>query len=209
MFCAHCGLKNDENSKFCQKCGSKLADAQVKTKTNDEKPSVNVEYLAISPKRLALFSVLTFGIYEIYWFYKNWEAVKKAEGQNISPFWRAIFAVFFCHSLFKKVLESAKAHDYKESYSPGWLTAAYIALIFIGNTLSREDSSDPILNLFCLIVVSITFIPLLSVQKAINFNNEKNKEGATLKQGFSGGEVTLIVVGVLWFLLVLFGTFSS
>ena len=209
MFCTHCGSKNDKDSKFCQKCGSKLADVQIKTKTNDEKPSVNIEYLAISPKRLALFSVLTFGIYEIYWFYKNWEAVKKAEGQNISPFWRAIFAVFFCHSLFKKVLESAKAHDYKESYSPGWLATAYIALLLIGNGLSKADSSDSGLNLVWLIVALITFIPLLSVQKAINFNNGKIKEGAILKQGFSGGEVTLIVVGVLWFLLVLFGTFSS
>jgi len=137
MFCANCGSKNENTSKFCQKCGTKLGEHEVKVQ--EQKPHTGIEYFAIPPKRFALFSILTFGIYEIYWFYKNWQAVKKAEGQNISPFWRAIFAVFFCHGLFKKLLESAKAHGYKESYSPGWLATAYIVLLLVGNGLSRAD----------------------------------------------------------------------
>jgi hypothetical protein len=205
MYCPNCGSKNESDSKFCQKCGTKLLSSQQEKK--GEKQIVDIEYFAISPQRLALFSTLTFGIYEIYWFYKNWEAVKKAEGQNISPFWRAIFAVFFCHGLFKKVLESSKSHGYKEWYSPGWLTTAYIALLVIGNGLSGVKSSN--MNIIWLIVVLITFIPLLSVQKAINFNNEKIKGDNGHKQGFSGGEVALIVIGVIWLLLVLIGTFSS
>lgn len=134
---------------------------------------------------------------------------KKAEGQNISPFWRAIFAVFFCHSLFKKVLESAKSRGYQESYSSGWLATAYILLLVVGNGLSKIESNDSGLNLIWLIVAVATFIPLLSVQKAINFNNEKVKGDVVSKQGFSGGEVALIVIGVIWSLLVLIGTFSS
>ena len=154
-----------------------------------------------------MFSILTLGIYEIYWFYKNWQAVKSAEGQKISPFWRAIFAIFFCHSLFKKVLESAKSHDYKESYSPGWLATAYILLLVIGNGLSRVESYDVGFNLLWLIIAVATFIPLMSIQKAINYNNEKIKGDDVLTPGFSGGEVVLIVIGVIWFLLVLIGTF--
>jgi hypothetical protein len=209
MYCLNCGSKIEDGSKFCQKCGAKLAEKQPVVSKNNEKPLTDIEYFAISSKRLALFSILTFGIYEIYWFYKNWQAVKKAEGQNISPFWRAIFAVFFCHSLFKKVLESAKNRGYQKSYSSGWLATAYILLLVVGNGLSKVESNDPGLNLIWLIVAVATFVPLLSVQKAINFNNEKVKGGVVSKQGFSGGEVTLIVIGVIWFLLVLIGTFSS
>jgi RNA polymerase subunit RPABC4/transcription elongation factor Spt4 len=211
MFCIKCGSKIEDKSKFCPKCGAKLENNQndLDKNTDVEKHSVNIEYFAISPGRLALFSILTFGIYEIYWFYKNWQAIKKAENQNISPFWRAIFAVFFCHGLFKKVLESAKSHEYKESYSPGWLATAYIVLLVVGNALSRAESSDAGLNFIWLIVAVAAFIPLLSVQKAINFNNEKIKGDTVIKQGFSSGEVILIVVGVIWFLLVLIGTFSS
>lgn len=197
MNCKNCNNLVPENAKFCNKCGK-----PVETKTDS-----SIEYFSISPKRLALFSILTLGIYEIYWFYKNWEAVKKAENLKISPLGRAIFAVFYCNSLFKKVLESAKSHNYQNSYSPGWLATAYILLLVVGNGLSRVESYDVGFNLIWLIVAISTFIPLLSVQKAINFNNEKIKGTSDLKSGFSGGEVVLIIIGLAWFLLVLWGSF--
>ncbi|KUK66438.1 MAG: hypothetical protein XD85_0223 [Parcubacteria bacterium 34_609] len=197
MNCKHCDNKLANDAKFCNKCGKPV----------EVQGGSMIEYFAISPKRLALFSILTFGIYEIYWFYKNWQAVKKFDGQNISPFWRAIFAIFFCHSLFKKVLESAKSHAYQNSYSPGWLATAYILLLLTGNGLSRIESYDIGFNLIWLIIAIATFIPLLSVQKAINFNNGKIKDDFELRKEFSGGEVVLIVIGAIWFLLVLIGIF--
>ncbi|MEX0998369.1 MAG: zinc-ribbon domain-containing protein [Thermodesulfobacteriota bacterium] len=198
MFCKNCGTKLEEGAKFCQNCGSQ---------TNTHEGSAPVEYYAISPKRLILFSVLTLGIYELYWFYKNWQAVKESERQKMYPFWRAVFAVFFCYSLFKKVLESAKKQAYQSSYSPGWLAAVYISLLLLGSGLGNIDSYDLEFNFIWLIVVISTFIPLLPIQKAINFNNEKIKGSKVLPEGFSSGEVVLIVIGVLWFLLVLWGTF--
>lgn len=201
MFCSNCGTEVKEGAKFCQSCG------QATTTPASSSTGQKIEYFAISPGRLALFSILTFGIYEIFWFYKNWQVVKKQEGSNISPFWRAIFAIFFCHSLFKKVLDSAKSHNYPNPYSAGWLAAVYILLLFVGNGLSRVETYDVGFNILWLGIALSTFIPLLPVQKAINFNNEKLKGGQVLKEGFSGGEVALIVAGVVWSLLVLVGTF--
>ena len=154
-----------------------------------------------------MFSILTLGIYEIYWFYKNWEAVKKHEGLKISPIGRAILTIFYCNSLFKKVLESAKSQGYQTSYSPGWLAITYILLLMIGNALGRAETSDPGLNFIWLIIALCPFIPLLSVQKAINFNNKKIIGNSDQKREFSGGEVILIIVGLIWFVLVLIGTF--
>ncbi len=205
MYCQNCGSKNESDSKFCQNCGVKLSNSQQEKK--EEKQIANIEYFAISPKRLALFSILTSGIYQVYWFYKNWEAIKKAERQNISPLLRSLFAVFFCHGLFKRVLGSSKSHGYKELYSPGWHAAAYIVLLLFGNILSIDESTNA--SIVWLVAVSVSFIPLLSVQRAINFNNEKLKEGSSFKQGFSGGEVALIVIGVIWSLLILIGIFLS
>lgn len=187
------------DAKFCNKCGSPveaLGDSMV-------------EYFSIPPKRLALFSILTLGVYEIYWFYKNWQAVKKFERQKISPLGRAFFVVFYCNSLFKKILKSAKSHGYQGSYSPGWLATVYILLLFVGNGLSKVESSDVGLNLVWLVVAISSFIPLLFVQKAINFNNEKIKGDADLKRGFSGGEVILIIVGLIWFFFTLWGSFLT
>lgn len=197
MNCKNCDNLLPETAKFCNKCG-KPVESHAGSK---------IEYFAIPPKRLALFSILTLGVYEIYWFYKNWDAIKKAEGLKISPLGRAIFAIFYCNSLFKKVLESAKSHGYQNSYSPGWLAMAYILLLLIGKGLGRIDSSDVGLNLVWLVIAISSFIPLLSVQKAINFNNEKIKGDTDIKRGFSGGEVILIIIGLIWFLLVLWGSF--
>ena len=210
IFCSNCGKKIEDGAKFCQKCGAKVIGKQLKKESiESNKSAVDIEYFAISPGRLALFSILTLGIYEFYWFYKNWVAVKKFEGAKVSPFWRAWFAIFFCHNLFKQILKSAQKHGYQNSYSPGWLATAYIGLLLIGNGLLRVGSYDVGLNLFWLAIASATFIPLLSVQKAINFNNEKIKGSNALEEGFSGSEVILIVVGIILFILGLWGIFSS
>lgn len=168
-----------------------------------------IEYFAISTRRLALFSILTLGIYEIYWFYKNWQAVKESERQKISPLGRTIFIIFYCNSLFRKVLESAKSHGYQSSYSPGWLATTYILFLLVGNGLSRMESSDVGLSLVWLVVAIFSFIPLLSIQKAINFNNEKIKGDSDLKRGFTGGEVVLIIIGLVWFLSFIWNIFIS
>lgn len=197
MYCTNCGEKIKEGENFCGKCG----------KPREIQSGPAIKYFAISPKRLALLSILTLGTYEIYWFYKNWEAVKKAEGQKVSPFWRAIFVIFYCHSLFKKVLASAKSSGYQNSYSPGWLATAYILLLLVINGLGNVESYDIWFNLLWLIIASTTFIPLLAIQKAINFNNGKIKGDAGLKREFSGGEVGVVVVGAILFLLVLWVSF--
>jgi len=197
MKCKSCNNLLPKNAKFCNKCGKPI----------EARGGSSIEYFAISPKRLALFLILTFGIYEIYWFYKNWQAIKEFEGQEIYPFWRAIFAVFFCYSLFKKVLESAKSHAYKSSYSPAWLATAYILLLVIGNGLSRVESHDVGFNLIWLIIIIVAFISLLPVQKAINFNNKKIRKDFKLRKEFSSGEVVLIVIGMILFLLVFIGVF--
>lgn len=201
MFCKNCGNNINEDAIFCNKCGKSID--QNNLSDNQEK----IEFFSIPIGRLILFSILTFGIYEIYWFYKNWEAIKKYDNQKISPLGRAIFAVFYCYSLFKKVLESSKNRGYDGKYSPGILATAYILILISGNALSKVDSSDPAFNIVWLVVALFSFVPLIPIQKAINFNNGVKSDPGTRK--FSGGEVALIIIGLVWFGLVILGTFSS
>lgn len=203
MNCKHCDNKLANDAKFCNKCGKPVEAEKI------EKDIVDIEYFSIPPKRLALLSVLTLGLYEIFWFYKNWEAIRKAEQQKISPLGRAIFTVFYCHGFFKKVLQSAKKQGYSDSYSPGMLATVYIILLLVGNGLSRIENSTFGLDVLWLLIAISSFIPLLSIQKAINFNNSKIVPNFDRSRKFSRGEIILTVIGVIWFELVVLGTFSS
>lgn len=173
-----------------------------------------VEYFSISLKRLALFTVLTLGLYQVYWFYKNWAAIKKNENSKIFPGGRAIVSVLYCYSLFKKVLISAKNHDYQKSYSPGWLAATYIILILLGNTFTKisgktHQATANLDILFSTFFILLSLIPILFVQKAINFHNEKARGRSDLNRKFSRGEQIITILGLAFFLAIFISPFMA
>ena len=146
-----------------------------------------------SPQKLAIMSIVTFGIYEIYWFYRNWKFLKETYNLNISPFARAWFSIFFCHSLFKNIKKHAEAQGIKEIYKPGRLTFAYI-LMFV-----THRAPDP-----AWLIAAFTFIPLLTVQKVINrFNQNQLKQ--VINSKFSGWNIFAVVLGAIWWGIIIFG----
>ena len=203
MFCKNCGEKIKIGNNFCNKCGTPVEKEKL------EKSIVDIEYFSIPPIRLAVLSALTLGLYEIYWFAKNWEAIRRAEQRKISPVGRAIFTVFYCYDFFKKVLQSAKKHGYNDAFSPGLSATVYIILLLAGNGLGRIENTTFELDILYLLIAIFSFIPLLAVQKAINFNNSKIVQNYHENRKFSRGEIILTIIGVILFGLVILGTFSS
>lgn len=214
MFCYNCGTKIGKDGKFCHSCGKSISTAPtseaavvILPKTTGVTEIIDIEYYSVSISKLVTLSVLTFGLYQIFWFYKNWDAVKDGEKKKMSPLGRSIFAIFYCQDLFKKVLQSAKKYNYPHSFSPGSLSLWYICLTIAINVVARfEDGAYAFLWL-PLSVLNV--IPLIPVQKAINFNNEQNAINPGHKKGFSGGEVAIIILGLIWVGLILYGMFAS
>ena len=73
-------------------------------------PESNLEILPESPRHMFYvvskikFLVLffaTFSLYGVYWNFKNWSLYKNYHNDDIWPIMRAIFSVFFTHSLFR------------------------------------------------------------------------------------------------------------
>lgn len=153
-------------------------------------------FFPTTTKKLAIMSICTFGIYEIYWFYRNWKFLKEKRGYNIRPFWRALFSIFFCYSLFKTVKYYANKTGIQETFTPGGLAAAYI-LIYIAYRLP-----DP-----AWLISIFTFIPLLTAQKTINTLNRDQLEKVINKK-FSGWNIFGIVAGIIWWGLVIPGMFQ-
>ncbi|MEM9025132.1 MAG: DUF4234 domain-containing protein, partial [Bacteroidota bacterium] len=92
-------------------------------------------YALVSVPQFIVLSVMTFGLYELWWMYKAFRYFKQRDQSDILPFWRAVFAVLFVYGLFQRVLVLAREDDYQHSYDPGWLTTGWIILSYSANIL--------------------------------------------------------------------------
>ena len=149
----------------------------------------------ISLNKFIFLSIISFGLYPIWWIYKAWRFYQQKDKIDIMPVARAIFSIFFLPSLFNKTLAFAKGKGYNENYSS---VALFIGWI-IGNLLSRLP--DP----FWLISI-LGFIFLIPPFNALNFAKQNSTNFIVKEQtSYSGRQIVLIVIGVVFWCLVLFG----
>ncbi|MDQ2767299.1 MAG: hypothetical protein M3Y30_09105 [Gemmatimonadota bacterium] len=93
--------------------------------TAEEQP-----YFPVSRQKLIVMSMTTLSMYQIYWFYKNFERMNTRTGGGASPFWRSIGAPITAHGLFAHVRTDAQSRFIAVSWS-----AAGLAVIYFGLTL--------------------------------------------------------------------------
>lgn len=60
-------------------------------------------FFPVSTNKLLVMSICTLGLYQVYWFYKNWQHIRRREQSNISPAPRALFSILFCYSCFRRI----------------------------------------------------------------------------------------------------------
>ncbi len=195
IVCPKCGFEQEKNEE-CGKCGiiiSKYSDMGGGT-TRAIPQRTTPLYFSVSQTKLILMSIFTLGLYEIYWFYKNWNHIKIRTRQKIRPFWRAIFSVFFCYSLFKTVQESVDSHGGRQAINPGWLALGYIVLSI------TYKLPDPFW-----VVSLLAFLPLLPVQGAIDRINAKVAPAAARNSNFSVQNIFVIIIGGLCLALATLG----
>lgn len=136
----------------------------------------------ISDGKFVFLSLITFGIYELYWCYNVWVLIKEKERIEISPFWRAIFSIFFIYSMFKHIERLARKEGYNSRFYPGWLTAAWILV----GRLSVIPAPYSLFSFF-------SFLPLFPYLDALDYYLEKTEKRLQLKK-FSWWQVVLIII---------------
>lgn len=150
----------------------------------------------VSAVKFAVMSVVTFGLYDVWWFYRNWAYLKQRHTLKISPFWRGWFVLFFGYDLLKRIKTEAAERGLVADYSPGWLILIYILVAFVGFRLP---------GLFYFVGL-LGFVPLLPVVNVINWLNEDRVPQEAMNKRFSPWNILAIVVGGLLLLLAVYGT---
>jgi len=156
------------------------------------------EVEVIDPWKFLLLYTLSLGFYSIWWIYNHWRFFKERESSDIMPVWRAIFSIFFIYGLFERMLIFARKNNPSTyAYSSGFLAGIYIVL----NLLSRLP--DP----YWMIAFGSAFCFVQPIQ-AFNSALDNSKEyRAKQTPGLSAGQVVIVILGSIFWFLMLLGLF--
>jgi Domain of unknown function (DUF4234) len=105
-------------------------------------------------------SLLTIGIYDVYWMYRHWKRIRERTGERLSPSWRAFLAPFYAFSLFARVKRDATELGIPVSWNPFVPGVAYLLL--------NAAWVLPTPWLFASFVAFLPLLPVADVTRAIN-----------------------------------------
>lgn len=205
MSCPNC---NSSNLNVDGRCSCGYSFSNVQTVASGVSEYDGPLYLFISKKRLILMSILSLGLYETYWIYKNWSFVKKRMKSDIQPFWRGIFGIFYCHGLLKTIHDDPELNKIESpQFSPSTLATWWVITNILGNLVNRatnkiDNIGLQLFGLFITVLTSLTCMFFLPVQEYINEVHERL--GYTEKYDFwSSGHIVCLVLGVIAWMIIL------
>ena len=138
----------------------------------------NGAYYPVSLPKFVILSVLTFGLFEFYWLYKNWVFIKERDHSHIRPLARAFFGVLFLYSLIEDVAARRKV-----ALGSVILTASF----FVLHTAWRWPEQWWLVSL-------LTSLPLIPVLRQINALNRPNSERYAVNSAWRPRHVVLAAV---------------
>lgn len=179
----------------------------ITTEVNSTQPVINKkdQYAYSQPVwHFILLSVLTLGIYDVYWYYRNWKYLAEFKKLDISPGWRTaglfvpILNLFLIYGAHKDYRDLIKEEGLNREIYPGLI----IVVIIIAGLITNLP--DP----FWLISFLAT-IPLAIVQGILNELWRKVQPELIHKTNFRGRQIFLMVFGaIIWFFMIV-GIFIS
>jgi hypothetical protein len=142
--------------------------------------------------------IITLGLYQLPWCHKQWKFLKEKDNVNINPWLRAWFLPFTMYGLAKKIFVIAEKQGYRENPSAFQITLIY----WFFNVLSNLPAPLSLIALF-------SCVPLLTILKAVNYYWEQQQPHLPVRESFTGREVTWIVFGaIFWLLVIIIGLLS-
>lgn len=170
----------------------------------EDQKSSNQFYL-VSKKKLTILFVATLGLYGIYWFYVNWRNQRDYNEAKVIPFLRAIFYIFFTHSLFEIIEKAAKLKDHTYRWASQSQATAYILLAIVSNAadrISTKEVGSPYSDFVSVLILPFMLIILRNAQDAINLSQD-DPEGLTNSKMTAYNYIWIVLGALLWSLVFL------
>ncbi|HET9239101.1 MAG TPA: hypothetical protein VFO10_17715 [Oligoflexus sp.] len=146
--------------------------------------------------KFIVMNITTFGLYTIYWGYRNWKLMRVAERTFA---WAPLCALFLPLTL-RSLLDKTENERVALSVSNRQLTVLAI-LFFALNVMSHIPGYGEVISLFA-------FVPLIFVNQYFGRINRLNQHDAAEIERFSVGNLVFAILGSLLIALALWGLSS-
>ncbi len=173
---------------------------------SSEKGDYTESHFPVSIRKLWIMSLATVGIYSIVWNYYHWVTLKHTDStrSSIWPVPRAIFSIFFVHSLYQSIVQTCQERRPTEKWSLSGMAALYIVCTVLGNVM--DQVALYLLPGAVLIALSIAFIygytySMAEAQKLANLANNDVEEN--VNNTLTPANYLWIIIGAfLWFIVI-------
>ena len=219
-YCTQCGTHVEVSASYCPSCGKALSRPAGPEAATE---AVVLRY-RLSLTRFVVASVLSYGVYSLYWAYLTWRQYREHTGALVYPVWHAlalgipIYGSFRVHprlTAFKKMME---AQGLKSAISPQlgfwvtllpwlWLIVFYVLLF----TLRPGPVTDPtfwrlpawVTPLSIVVSVGLHTLLFVNVQPELNRYWSALPNTVVERAPIGIGERLVIVLGAIYWVLLL------
>ncbi len=149
-------------------------------------------FFSISLKKLIILNSLFFGMYAMFWMFKNWKYLKEKQNVKCLPAARALFAPLYFFSLGPRMIKIIKENGGKAPPLP----FIVLGLIYVfGNFIGRFHHPA------CIFLCLLNVVPLVLLQRGVNEINGGPE--AVINKKFSRvNRVFMVICAILWGLVI-------
>jgi zinc ribbon protein len=201
VVCPNCSHTISDAARTCPNCGHTLPARPAPPAVTYVSPTefsephvpaaVQLPYFEVSLRKFVVMSIVTWGMYILYWTYRQWILIEARTREGLSPIWRTIFSPLWNFSLFDRVKADAERRHLTVGWSGGLLAVIYL----LAGALWRLP--DP-----WWLVSLLAFLPLIPVVRTIGQLHNTLNTDRKRNDRFTRGNIIGIVIGVLFLLLV-------
>jgi hypothetical protein len=162
----------------------------------ETKPEVRRYFFDVSPTKLIVMSLVTLQFYQVYWFYKNWELARK-RGQDVTPWARAIFSIFYAYPLFKEVRSVGRSASVTAASNAGGLAFLFIVL----QAAWRLPAPYSLIGLLTFVPLAVIQVDIASIHTALGLDPDVNSDYSwqNVLAILFGGALAFLAIAGIWF----------
>ncbi|WP_444943126.1 hypothetical protein ACJJIK_14105 [Microbulbifer sp. ZKSA006] len=166
------------------------------------------QFYIVSPTKFWVMSLATVGLYSVYWFYRHWSEYRRISGEDMWPVMRAIFSIFFTHSLFSHIQSRIDDAEIDYRWSPGFWATFYVVFALVGavvDRLSYYSDTVSLIDLISILLLPFSLWPLYEGQKAAN--SACGDISGRINSRFTPWNYIWLAMGALFWGLGIFGSY--